>query len=321
MAVTIKSIARALNVNASTVSRALRGDSRVKETTRLRVVRLAKELGYRPNLAARSLVGGRADMLWLLAPGLADPFHARFAEQAAEAASARGYDLLTALYPEADESRERLLNRLAQGGADGAMAIPSLKGDEADLFRITLPAGFPLLFVERSPRALDAPVVSTDQAACCRELVRSCSEAGARFFLLLFSDDPFDSIEAIRLASAAAEIERLGHSFAGGEDLHRRWRTRFLSEGVAILASTQETLLSFLVENGETFRNKALSLGVFDEWRGRVAPAQRVFVCRRDAEAVARLAVGQLIDRIEQGTALSTASVAPESLETLDDLS
>ncbi|MEM3553657.1 MAG: LacI family DNA-binding transcriptional regulator [Candidatus Bathyarchaeia archaeon] len=55
MSVTIHDIARLIGVSPSTVSRALSGKGRVSETTRERIQKLAKELGYQPNALARAL--------------------------------------------------------------------------------------------------------------------------------------------------------------------------------------------------------------------------------------------------------------------------
>lgn len=62
----LKQLAERLGVDISTVSRALRGDQRVKPETRRVVQRVADELGYRPNMAARALKGGRSGRVAVL---------------------------------------------------------------------------------------------------------------------------------------------------------------------------------------------------------------------------------------------------------------
>jgi DNA-binding LacI/PurR family transcriptional regulator len=61
--VTIKDIARAAGVSVTTVSDSLSGNGRLPAETRERIRQLAKELGYRPSAAARSLVGSRTGLL------------------------------------------------------------------------------------------------------------------------------------------------------------------------------------------------------------------------------------------------------------------
>jgi LacI family transcriptional regulator len=74
MAVTIKDVARAAGVSASTVTRALSNPDMVNPATRERVRQTAAALGYQPNRAARGLITGRTGNLGLLVPDLANPF-------------------------------------------------------------------------------------------------------------------------------------------------------------------------------------------------------------------------------------------------------
>src|SRR3954449_4210958 len=74
MAVTIKDVARAAGVSASTVTRALTLPELVHPDTRERVRRTAVSLGYHPNRAARGLSTGRTGNIGLLVPDLANPF-------------------------------------------------------------------------------------------------------------------------------------------------------------------------------------------------------------------------------------------------------
>ncbi len=58
----ISDIAKLANVSIGTVDRALHGRARISERTRKRVLNLARELGYKPNLAARALSVGRGTL-------------------------------------------------------------------------------------------------------------------------------------------------------------------------------------------------------------------------------------------------------------------
>lgn len=63
---TIKDIAKAAQVSVTTVSRALNGYSDVNETTRRKIIQISNELGYSPNMAARSLISKKTKTLGLL---------------------------------------------------------------------------------------------------------------------------------------------------------------------------------------------------------------------------------------------------------------
>jgi DNA-binding LacI/PurR family transcriptional regulator len=89
---TAKDIAEIAGVTAGTVSRAMRGDPLVTEKTRLKILQIAKELNYRPNLSARALKTGSAGTLalacptggWVLHHPHFAPMHAGFIMAASE---------------------------------------------------------------------------------------------------------------------------------------------------------------------------------------------------------------------------------------------
>src|SRR5579859_5326565 len=91
---TINDVARRAAVTAATVSYVLSGKSSVSEKTRARVLAAIDELGYRPNLVARSLARRRTFTLGLLLPDIANPFYPEIAREVGAIASSHGYHLL-----------------------------------------------------------------------------------------------------------------------------------------------------------------------------------------------------------------------------------
>ena len=81
-------------VSHATVSRALAGDPRISAKTRERIRRLAEELGYRPNLAARRLSERRSRTVGVAWPGLGARWIGYLAEQIHYAFLARGFEVL-----------------------------------------------------------------------------------------------------------------------------------------------------------------------------------------------------------------------------------
>jgi LacI family transcriptional regulator len=72
MSINLKGLAGRLGLSPTTVSRALGGYTDVSPTTRERVAQLARELGYRPNHAARQIALGRADAVGMVYSVVAD---------------------------------------------------------------------------------------------------------------------------------------------------------------------------------------------------------------------------------------------------------
>jgi LacI family transcriptional regulator len=116
-------IARLVGVSQSTVSRALRRDPRVDPVTAARVVDVARQLGYAPNLSARNLVSARTRTVAVVVADIANPFYPQLVETLHEQLSRNGYRMV--LFNERTDPRgDGAVDRfLSSGGADGAVFL------------------------------------------------------------------------------------------------------------------------------------------------------------------------------------------------------
>jgi DNA-binding LacI/PurR family transcriptional regulator len=96
MRVSIKDIAKAAGVSHSTVSRALSGSPLVSDETKVRIQRLAKEMGYSPNSLARSLVTRQTHTVGVVVTTISDPFVAQVVQGIEATAHDHGYTVLLA---------------------------------------------------------------------------------------------------------------------------------------------------------------------------------------------------------------------------------
>ena len=77
MAATIKDISQKAQVSIATVSKVLNGDyNKVSTETKERILKVADELDYRPNLLARNLVRKKSTIIGLIVPDISNPFFA-----------------------------------------------------------------------------------------------------------------------------------------------------------------------------------------------------------------------------------------------------
>ena len=94
MTVTLAEIAQAAGVSISTVSRALTNTTHpLKEETRQRIVRLAKEMGYKPNLVARSLQSSRTHVVGVIVDRMRSPFAAATVQGIQDGLRQAGYSI------------------------------------------------------------------------------------------------------------------------------------------------------------------------------------------------------------------------------------
>ena len=70
MSITIKDIAERAGVSFSTVSKALRDSPLVQDVTKHKILEIAKELGYQPNIAAQRLVSNKSWIIGVVWPSV-----------------------------------------------------------------------------------------------------------------------------------------------------------------------------------------------------------------------------------------------------------
>ena len=118
MDATIRDVASASGVSASTVSRAFGRPYKVDEHTRQRILRAAEALDYQPNRAAQSLITGRTGNIGIVVPDLVNPFFSSVVKGAQTRAHELGHPVLLADSDE-DPSAELKLGRTLARQVDG----------------------------------------------------------------------------------------------------------------------------------------------------------------------------------------------------------
>lgn len=124
MAVTIRDVARHADVSIATVSRALSAPDLVAERTRARVIAVARQLGYEPNRAARSLITGRTGFIGAVVPDVANPFFLGVLKGIQAAARERGHHVLLADTSEDPVAEAELLGSISRQ-VDGLILLSS----------------------------------------------------------------------------------------------------------------------------------------------------------------------------------------------------
>ena len=148
MLVRMKDMARDLGVSVITVSKALRNHTDISAATRARVLKKAKELNYRPNLAARALVTGRSNMMGLVVPDIVRPFFAFLARGLAAALRNSGYTLVISSSEDDAEIEKQVIDQLVSRSVD-VLLVASIQWS-VETFRRVEEAGIPYILIDRS---------------------------------------------------------------------------------------------------------------------------------------------------------------------------
>jgi len=156
----MKDIARELNVSVVTVSKALRNHDDISEETRGKVLRLMREMNYRPNLAARALVTGRSFIVGFVLPGLLHSFFAEVAKGLTNVFRKKGYGLVIATSEEDPELEAQEIEQLLARRVD-ALIVATTQSDGASFRRIE-EQGVPYVLIDRRVGGLEANFVGVD---------------------------------------------------------------------------------------------------------------------------------------------------------------
>ncbi len=159
----MKDIARDLGVSVITISKVLRNHPDVGDATRERVLARVKELDYRPNLAARSLVTGRTYLVGLVVPDLLHPFFAEIAKALSGVLRKSGYYLIVSSSDEDPELEEQEINQLLARRLD-TLIIASCRSTVDLFFRIEK-QNTPYVLIDRSLPGLSANFVGVNDEA------------------------------------------------------------------------------------------------------------------------------------------------------------
>ncbi len=290
MSATIHDIARNCRVNASTVSRALNNDPRVKAATREKILQCAAEMDYRPNMAARNLASGRTNTLWLILPALFNRLEQEQAVHISNFVREHGMDLMIALYHGDLTIYERLLRQLEMKLTDGAFVLPPGTRTTAagDVIGRLCRQRFPLVFLDRHsdlPKVSDTTVV-TDNLNAVRKLADACLARGAEAIYPLFDS-----------SNSAADERRAGlEGYPCISDISGRKK-------VAILCSSYSQLTMTLEKLRTQHPTVRFSAGVFDYWSGDSAMLEDIIVMPQNFAEMSRNGVDILMKMLNQPTA------------------
>ena len=206
MSATLSDIAKDLNISVVTVSKALRNKGRISARTRSRVLKRAKELDYRPNWVARSLVTRRTYTVGLLLPDFTHPFFADIAKTIAETVRSRGYHVIISYFEE-DPDLERVeADSLLARRVDGLILASSQSPDRLELFEELRSRKMPLVLIDRPIEGVRASFVGVDNEAVGKLATTHLIERGCRRIAHLRG--PKIGLAAKRLSGYTASLKK-----------------------------------------------------------------------------------------------------------------
>lgn len=174
---TILDVAKRAGVSKSLVSLVMRGSTRVSDESRRKVLAAARQLGYRPNVAARVLVRQRSHLLGVMVSDLHNPFFPEVLDGLEEEARDAGYRTLMTTGVRVVERELGAINTLLELRVDG-LVLASPRVPTAD---VTVAAeSVPTVVLGKASRTRVADSVFNDDRIGSRLVVDHLVELGHR---------------------------------------------------------------------------------------------------------------------------------------------
>jgi DNA-binding LacI/PurR family transcriptional regulator len=183
--ITIKDIAKYLNISASTVSRALKDHPDISPDTKRLVQTFAQKVNYRPNALALSLRSSKTYTIGVVIPEIVHHFFSSVISGIEEVAYAKGYKIMICQSNE-NQARESIdIQALLDNRVDGILVSMSKSTRQFDHFERIVDNETPIVFFDRICEAIDSDRVVIDDCEGARIAVNHLVGRGCKHIIHL----------------------------------------------------------------------------------------------------------------------------------------
>lgn len=176
--ITIKDIAKALDIHHSTVSRALRNDNRVKDETSKRINQYAQKYGYQTNRIALELRGQKRKTLAVIVPNINHQFFATIVSYVANLAML--HDMVVSVFQSNEKYTHEvdIIDTIIQYNFAGVLASMSMESKEVHHFNTLKRHNIPLVMFDRVGYKINVPKVIINNCEIMRQAIALLFERG-----------------------------------------------------------------------------------------------------------------------------------------------
>ncbi|MBG6187118.1 MULTISPECIES: LacI family DNA-binding transcriptional regulator [Flavobacterium] len=190
--ITLKQIAKELDVSISTVSKSLRNSLEIGEETRLKVQAFAKFYHYKPNNIALSLKNRKTKTIGIIIPEIVHHFFSTVINGIEQVANENGYSVIICLSDDSFDKEVLNMEMLANGSIDGfIMSLSKETQFRGDFHHITevINQGMPVVMFDRVTNDILCDKVIIDDKYAAYEAVQSLIDKGRKKIALVTTVD------------------------------------------------------------------------------------------------------------------------------------
>lgn len=192
---TLKEVAKLADVSITTVSRVINESDKVNSTTRERVLKAMKSLGYQPNRVAQRLRGthGRSKLLGLIIPDIQNQFYSNIVRGIEDVTYGNDYAVILCNSDENPDKEKFYLDVLKSESVDGVILPPIHQNGK--VIEEFIASGIPIICVDRklSRESVDTVVIDNHKGA--HLAVSHLIEMGHRNIAIILSSSQLSSFQ------------------------------------------------------------------------------------------------------------------------------
>ena len=190
--ITLKDIARELEVSISTVSKALKNSEEISRDTKDKIQAFAKLYNYKPNNIAVSLKNRRTKNIGVIIPDIVHHFFTTVIRGIEKYANAKGYNVLVCVSNEGYEREVINMELLANGSIDGfimSLSTETQQKNDYNHIKEVTDQGIPMVMFDRVTDGINCDKVVIDDAQGAFLAVKKFVESGKKKIALITTDD------------------------------------------------------------------------------------------------------------------------------------
>lgn len=190
--VTLKQIAKELDISISTVSKSLKNSAEISEDTRQKVQAFAKLYNYKPNNIALSLKNRKSKTICIIIPEIIHHFFTTIISGVEHVAKENGYNVLVCLSDESFDKEVINMEMLANGNIDGfIISLSKETQQKKDFHHITevINQGMPVVMFDRITNEILCDKVIIDDNLAAFNATQFLIDQGHKSIGLLTTQD------------------------------------------------------------------------------------------------------------------------------------
>src|SRR5690606_30458885 len=208
--VTLKELAKELNVSIPTVSKALSGSKEISNETKERIVKLAKKYNYSPNQIAISLKIQKTKTIGVIIPNILSHYFAEVLLGIEEEAIKQGYHIITIISNESYDKEVKSIKMFLNGTVDGflvSLAKETQVKQKFNHFKLAISQGYPIVMFDRVTDFVQCDKVIIDDYDITYKTTNNLINSGFKniIFISTISEVSVGKIRAVGYENAINE--------------------------------------------------------------------------------------------------------------------